>query len=70
MVGTVQHIDAPRVAGIGVEHLASLILAEDADPDFIRHRIRPNFVIVRRFALGDLLGRKRHVIVEIEIAFV
>jgi hypothetical protein len=36
MVGTIEHIDAPRVAGIGVERFASLILVEDADSDLVR----------------------------------
>jgi len=36
MVGTIEHVHAPRVAGIGVEHLAILILVEDADSDLVR----------------------------------
>jgi hypothetical protein len=68
MVGTIDHVNAPRVAGIGVEHLASLILVEDADSLLVRHSIRPNLIVVVRLTLGDMFGRKRHVIIEIEIA--
>src|ERR1700741_2814396 len=35
LVGAVHHVDAARVAGIGVEHLAVLILGEDADSDLV-----------------------------------
>lgn len=51
-----------------MKHLTSLILVEDADSDFIRQRIRPNLIVVVHLTLGDLFGRKRHVLVEIEIA--
>src|SRR5882724_4181004 len=68
MIGAIDHVDAPRVTGIGVEHLASLILVEDADSLLVRHGVRPNLIVVVRLALGDLFGRKRHVIVGIEIA--
>jgi hypothetical protein len=68
MVGTIEHVDAPRVAGIGVEHLASLILVEDADSDLVRQSIRSKLIVVVRLTRGDLFGRKRRLIVEIEIA--
>jgi hypothetical protein len=35
LVGTVEHVDAAAIAGIGVEHLTSLILGEDADSDVV-----------------------------------
>jgi hypothetical protein len=36
LVGTIDHVDAPPVAGIGVEYLAFLVLAEDADSLLVR----------------------------------
>ena len=53
-----------------MKHLAPLILIEDADSLLVRRTNRPNFIVVVCFARGDLLGRKRHVIVEIEITSV
>jgi hypothetical protein len=35
MIGAVEHVNAPRVAGIGVEHLASLIFVEDAHSNLV-----------------------------------
>src|ERR1700730_307294 len=58
MVGTIEHINAPRVAGIGVEHLAPLVLIEHADSDVIRQRIGSDLVVVVHLALGNLFGRK------------
>ena len=55
VAGTNEHINAARVAGIGVEHLAPLVIIENADSDFIRQRIGPNLVVVVRLTLGDLL---------------
>src|SRR6516165_9833583 len=68
LVGTIDHVNAPPVAGIGVEHLASLVLVEDADSLLVRSTNQPNSIVVVRLTLGDLFRRKRHVIVEIEIA--
>jgi hypothetical protein len=31
MIGTIEHVNAPRIAGIGVKHLVFLIPVEDAD---------------------------------------
>jgi hypothetical protein len=56
MVGTIEHVNAPRAAGVGVEHLASLILVEDADSLLVRQSIRPNLIVVVRLTLGDLFG--------------
>ena len=68
LVDAIDHADPPPGAGIGVEHLASVILVADADSLLIRHINRPSLIVVVRLALGHLFGRKRHVIVEIEIA--
>jgi hypothetical protein len=58
LIGTVDHVDASRVAGIRVEHLATLILAEDADALLIRHVDRSNRIVVVCLTFGDLFGRK------------
>src|SRR5919108_4885724 len=68
LVGTIDHVNAPPVARISVEHLASLVLVEDTDSRFVRCINRPNCIVVVRLAPGDLFGRERHVIVEIELA--
>jgi hypothetical protein len=44
------------VAGIGVEHLAALVLAEDADILLVGRRDGPNRIVVVRLACGEFLG--------------
>src|SRR5579875_505923 len=68
VISAVEHVEAPRIAGIGVEHLAGLVLVEDADPGHLRHRARPKLIVVIGPARGDLLRRERHLVIEIEIA--
>src|SRR5215469_7980767 len=70
LVGTIDHVNAPPVTRIGVEHFTSLILVKDTDSLLVRYINRPNLIVVVRLTLGDLFGRKRHVIIEIEIASV
>src|SRR5262249_5021329 len=70
VVVAIAHIQAALVARISVQHLTTVILAEDADSNPLRQRIRHNLVIVIRLAVSDLFRRKRSLIVEIEIASV
>src|SRR5262245_14106240 len=56
VVGAIEHIHAARVARIGMEHLTTVILVEDADSNLLRQRIRHNLVIVIRLALK--IGRE------------
>src|SRR5262245_19232683 len=70
VVGTIEHIDAARVARVSVEHLTAVILVEDADSNLFRQRIGRNLVIVIRLPFSDLRRRERNLVVEIEIAAV
>jgi hypothetical protein len=70
VISAVKHIDTARIARIGVEHFVLTILVEDADAHEFGHGIWHNLIVIERLATGDLLGRERNLIVEVEIAFV
>ena len=62
-----QQIDAAGVGGIGVKHVARVILEEDADAFTLGGFWILTFEIVYRAFCVDFVRRERDVIVEVEI---
>src|SRR5262245_20978377 len=65
-IGSVHHVDAARVARIGVEHGTGCVLVEHADARQLSHRTLCRVVVVGGL-LRQILRRERDVIVEVEI---
>ena len=63
-----KNIETAAVGRIGVEDLARRIPVEGAGAGAFVAREFADLVIIQRFAGGFLLGRRRHVIVEVEVA--
>src|SRR3984893_10081826 len=67
VIGADQHIEAAAVARIGVEDFAVLVLIEHAGAGALFARKRGHFIVVHGLAAGLFLGRRRDVIVEVEV---
>src|SRR6266849_4516956 len=68
VVGSVHHIDSPRVARVGVKNRAALVFVEHADSLTVRVvGVHSRLVVERRSTVGFLRGKGR-LIVKVEIA--
>src|SRR5258708_34578330 len=68
LVGSVHHVDAPRVARVGVKHRAALVFVEDADALTVHHAGVRSCIVEERRSTLDFLGGKGGLIVKVEIA--
>src|SRR5258707_8169990 len=68
LVGGIHHIDAPRVARVGVKNRAALVFVEDADALTIHHAGVRSYIVEERRSTFDFLRVKGGLIVKVEIA--
>src|SRR5260370_20359872 len=68
LVGGIHHIDAPRVARVGVKNRAALVFVEDADTLTIHHAGVRSCIAEERRSTLDFLRCKGSLIVKVEIA--
>src|SRR5260221_1445753 len=68
LVGGIHHIDAPRVARVGVKNRAALVLIEDADALTVHHAGVHSCIVEERRSTLDFLRGKGGLIVKVEIA--
>jgi hypothetical protein len=69
VIGADEHVEPAPIAGIGVEHVALVVLVERAGARaLLARKIIHELVIIHHLAAGFFLGRRRHLIVVVEIA--
>jgi hypothetical protein len=68
VIGGVHHVEAARVAPVGVEDRAAVVLCKDADAFLVGAGVVIDGIVVGGLAARDLFGLERDVEVVVEIA--